>query len=194
MIYIYEVTGNGSKIVNLSGASRLLTGNLALSLSGSKRLNDSTRKTPNKTPKLVNAKTPNKSPGRFDFTPGGSKRSTTPSRNDGGDRFIPSRNATDFETSKFLFLRGNLLDGNNETSANESPSKLKFQKQMQMALHDSDIEKTKIMSYRNKAPTPSEAHQNGLKVLYSQTKSPVPKTARHIPQAPDRILDAPDIV
>jgi len=187
-------TGNGSKIVNLSGASRLLSGNLALSLSGSKRLNDSTRKTPNKTPKLVNAKTPNKSPGRFDFTPGGSKRSTTPSRNDGGDRFIPSRNATDFETSKFLFLRGNLLDGNNETSANESPSKLKFQKQMQMALHDSDIEKTKIMSYRNKAPTPSEAHQNGLKVLYSQTKSPVPKTARHIPQAPDRILDAPDIV
>ena len=87
-----------------------------------------------------------------------------------------------------------MLDGNNETSANESPSKLKFQKQMQMALHDSDIEKTKIMSYRNKAPTPSEAHQNGLKVLYSQTKSPVPKTSRHIPQAPDRILDAPDIV
>ena len=82
----------------------------------------------------------------------------------------------------------------NETSENESPSKLKFQKQMQMALHDSDIEKTKIMSYRNKAPTPSEAHQNGLKVLYSQTKSPVPNTARHIPQAPDRILDAPDIV
>ena len=50
------------------------------------------------------------------------------------------------------------------------------------------------MSYGSKPPTPSEAHQNDLRVLYSQTKVPVAKMTRHIPQAPDRILDAPDIV
>ncbi len=41
-----------------------------------------------------------------------------------------------------------------------------------------------------------EGYQNNLKVLYSQTKLPgsCQKTTRHIPQAPDRILDAPDLL
>lgn len=156
-----------------------------------KRLNESLRKTPCKTPKLSNAKTPNKSPGRFG-TPGSKK---TPSRNDGGDRFIPSRSGTDFETARFLFLRGNTFDTNNDATASTmSPSKLAFQKQMSESLHGGDLEKAKVMSYGSKPPTPSEAHQNDLRVLYSQTKVPVAKMTRHIPQAPDRILDAPDIV
>ena len=40
-------------------------------------------------------------------------------------------------------------------------------------------------------------HLNNLRVLYSLHKTPAStakKTARHIPSAPDRILDAPDLM
>lgn len=39
-------------------------------------------------------------------------------------------------------------------------------------------------------------YQSNLKVLYSSTKAPASakKTTRHIPQIPERILDAPDIL
>lgn len=40
-------------------------------------------------------------------------------------------------------------------------------------------------------------YQNNLRVLYSSCKTPassVKKTIRHIPQVPERILDAPDIL
>ena len=57
------------------------------------------------------------------------------------------------------------------------------------------MEQCKILSYQKKAPIASDGHSNGLKVLYSHSQSPIAKTnTRHIPQAPDRILDAPDIV
>ena len=38
--------------------------------------------------------------------------------------------------------------------------------------------------------------QNSLRVLYNHSKTPgsVKKTSRHIPQVPERILDAPDIL
>lgn len=39
-------------------------------------------------------------------------------------------------------------------------------------------------------------HANALKILYSSTKNPgsTKKASRHIPQAPERILDAPEIL
>ena len=39
-------------------------------------------------------------------------------------------------------------------------------------------------------------YQNNLKVLYSAAKTPgsCKKSSRHIPQAPERILDAPEIL
>ena len=39
-------------------------------------------------------------------------------------------------------------------------------------------------------------HQGDLRVLYSTSKIPASakKTIRHIPQVPERILDAPDIL
>lgn len=40
-------------------------------------------------------------------------------------------------------------------------------------------------------------HLNDLRVLYSQNKTPSTsskKNARHIPQVPERILDAPDLI
>lgn len=56
----------------------------------------------------------------------------------------------------------------------------------------------RVLAFRNKAPAPQEGYQNGLKVLYTQNKSrtggPAARPTRHIPSAPVRILDAPDLL
>lgn len=63
-------------------------------------------------------------------------------------------------------------------------------------LHGGDINNMRVLSYQNKAPAPPEGYQNPLRVVYSQTKTPasVKASTRYIPQAPDRILDAPEII
>ncbi len=154
---------------------------------GTKRLNDSLGRTPK-----TQRKTPSKSPGRHEFTPNGSRK--TPCKGDGCDRFIPSRSNLDFDTARFLLQKGDLVDSS--ASSTMSPSKLQFQRQMSENLCGTDLERCKVISYRQKAPVANDAHSNGLRVLYSQSHSPAFRggSVRHIPQAPDRILDAPDIV
>ena len=54
-----------------------------------------------------------------------------------------------------------------------------------------------MLAFKNKAPTPAEDHQNSLRVLYTQNREAgmLPKRySRHIPQAPERILDAPELL
>lgn len=55
----------------------------------------------------------------------------------------------------------------------------------------------RVLSFRQKAPEPEQGYQNGLKVLYRQNKGrsglPPARSTRHIPSAPVRILDAPDL-
>lgn len=180
-----------SSLSGIPGTKRPI--NSSSYLANNKRLNLSeslSRSSPTK-------KTPSKSPGRT-LTPGSNRKTPgsnrkTPSKLDGADRFIPSRTAIDFETSRFLLQQRSDL---NSQAATMSPSKLQFQKQMEENLCGTDMDRCKIISYRNKAPINSEGHPNGLKVLYTQNHSPAVKKAniRHIPQAPDRILDAPDIV
>ena len=53
------------------------------------------------------------------------------------------------------------------------------------------------LACKNKAPAPKDGYQNSLRVLYSQNREAgnVPrKYSRHIPQAPERILDAPELL
>lgn len=59
----------------------------------------------------------------------------------------------------------------------------------------------RILAYREKAPLPDEAHQNNLRVLYSANRAAAgdassqrKKVARHIASAPERILDAPELL
>ena len=55
----------------------------------------------------------------------------------------------------------------------------------------------KVLAFSNKAPKPEEGHQNSLRALYSQNREAglAPKKyTRHIPQAPERILDAPELL
>jgi len=181
-----ETSCNNSSLNGTSSGSKRPANTSSFSGVVKKLNNESLGRTPK------NRKTPSKSPGRLDFTPGGSKRNT-PSRSD-ADRFIPSRSAIDWDASKFLLQqRGDFLETN--SSSTMSPQKMEYQRKMAINLCGTDMERSKILSYQHKAPVASDAQSNGLKVLYSHTQSPLSKTStRHIPQAPDRILDAPDIV
>jgi len=59
-----------------------------------------------------------------------------------------------------------------------------------------DPGRSKILHFKSGAPVTNEGHQNKLRVLYCQSKPAAPKakSTRHIPQAEDRILDAPDLL
>lgn len=99
-------------------------------LKNSSHLNKSTGKTPLKTPKSIGKKTPK-----------------TPSE----DRFIPNRASMNFELSYWKMM------SNNEENEVEgtSPSKAEFKKNVSENLCGNDA-KSRILSYKNKAPTPRE--------------------------------------
>jgi len=99
-----------------------------------------------------------------------------------------------------LFLLQILQQQNAEQDRDKAdkmtPMKREMQRLLGENLHGGDINNTRVLSYQIKAPAPPEGYQNPLKVLYSQTKTPasVRASTRYIPQAPDRILDAPEII
>lgn len=130
-----------------------------------------TRKTPSKTPSKNKTTTPNH----------GVK---TPA----ADRFIPVRSASNFELAHYKLSQ--------KEDPSDSPSQKELQKAMCETLHGANIDSQKILSFREKPPTAPEGFQNPMRVIYTQTKTPASSksNSRYIPQAPDRILDAPDIV
>ncbi|XP_011265571.1 cell division cycle protein 20 homolog [Camponotus floridanus] len=172
------------------------TSNLSinLSLNSSKKItsnsftSSATGKTPTKRSDCKTKKTPSKSTRK-------SPSRVTPAKTpNGGDRFIPSRATTNFELSHYKILQQQ--NEQNGDKANISPTKREMQRLMGENLHGGDINNIRVLSYQVKAPAPPEGYQNPLKVLYSQTKTPASARAstRYIPQAADRILDAPEII
>ncbi|XP_015188503.1 PREDICTED: cell division cycle protein 20 homolog [Polistes dominula] len=151
-------------------------------------MNTTVGKTPTKKNDSKNKKTPSKvnkkSPGRNINTP------------NGGDRFIPNRATTNFDLGYYKIQQQQQTDQDGEKGDNISPSKKEMQRLIGENLHGGDIKNMRVLSYQNKAPAPPEGYQNPLRVVYSQTKTPasVKASIRYIPQTPDRILDAPDII
>jgi cell division cycle protein 20 (cofactor of APC complex) len=137
-----------------------------------------------------NSKTPGKTPHKTSKTP---NKNITPGRSGSGDRFIPNRSGTQFDLGHYLVTNSN--KAGDETVL--SPSKVQFQRTMSENLNGADLTNTKIISYQQKPPSVPEGSQScGLKVLYSHSKTQgsVTKPFRHIPQTPERILDAPDML
>ena len=111
-----------------------------------------------------------------------------------GDRFIPNRSAMDINVSNFELTR----DRENPENAdvNASPAKEEYKKELAANLF-AGSSTNKVLAFSDKAPRPAEDHQNALRVLYSQNREAglAPKKyTRHIPQAPERILDAPELL
>lgn len=109
----------------------------------------------------------------------------SPRRNVVGDRFIPMRSAMNFDLAHIMLK-----------NKSNSPSMKDFQR-IVASCRGEDISNQKILSYKKKAPTAPDGYLNPMRVLYAQNTTPASSSksgTRYIPSAPDRILDAPDIL
>ncbi|XP_068686689.1 cell division cycle protein 20 homolog [Montipora foliosa] len=125
-------------------------------------------------------KTPRKSPKKIGLTPC-------------GDRFIPNRPLTDCEWSHFQVMHGSEV---NDTSCE---MELEANQEYGAIIAENlgyNPANSKILRFKSGAPLTKEGHQNTLRVLYCQSKPTAPKakSVRYIPQAEDRILDAPELL
>lgn len=138
----------------------------------------------------VHSRTPGRTPFKSSKGLGEQNKTLTPSSAATGDRFIPNRNTTQVDLGHFLVT-------NKSASTNGepiSPTKEHFQKTMNENLNGQKFE-SKIIGYHQRPPELPEGAGSQLKVLYSMaTPGTNTKSLRHIPQAPERILDAPEIL
>ncbi|KAL2453729.1 Cell division cycle 20.1 [Abeliophyllum distichum] len=103
------------------------------------------------------------------------------------DRFIPNRSAMDFDYARYMLTEAR--NGKENPAANSSPSREAYRKQLAEALN---MNRTRILAFKNKPPTPTESILNEFASSANQAKPSKPR--RHIPQTSERTLDAPDIV
>ncbi|KAJ8309898.1 hypothetical protein KUTeg_011763 [Tegillarca granosa] len=105
-------------------------------------------------------------------------------------RFIPNRATTDMDLGHYAIMH--------DKEEEDSPSKAQYKQHLHDALNKGqNPQDAKVLSFKDKAPKAKEGHINNLKVLYSSgrvSSGPKATTTRQIPQQPDRILDAPELV
>ncbi|KAK4403738.1 Cell division cycle 20.1, cofactor of APC complex [Sesamum angolense] len=92
----------------------------------------------------------------------------------------------DFDYAHYM-----LTDGKKgkENPVGSSPSREAYRKQLAETFN---MNRTRILAFKNKPPTPVEAIPNEFSSATHQVKSAKPR--RHIPQTSERTLDAPDLV
>jgi cell division cycle protein 20 (cofactor of APC complex) len=108
--------------------------------------------------------------------------------NGGVDRFIPNRQASEpLDQSIDVSIMSN-RDGDTDSD---------YSRLLQQELQPDDLNNSRVLAFKKKAPEVKDGYQNSLKILYSQqtgAKKEIVKPTRHIPSAPIRILDAPDVI
>ncbi|XP_055599474.1 cell division cycle protein 20 homolog [Uranotaenia lowii] len=155
----------------------------------------------------LSGKTPKKHSGSGSKTsPGKTTKGQTPSQKlpSGGDRFIPNRATTDFDLGHFIVKQSEAKketqeqeggSGGEEAQGSGSPRNSERIKILSEAMKGCDISRKRVLSYQVKAPAAPDGHMNPLKVVYSvKTPMSTKSGSRFIPNAPERILDAPDII
>lgn len=95
------------------------------------------------------------------------------------------------DTSPTTEASANAEDGNN----NNEHYKKSLASQL---LGTEETTSSKVLAFRTKAPVPADTHLNTMRVMYTQNKTKrstaTSKPSRHIPSAPTRILDAPELM
>ncbi|KAG6542516.1 hypothetical protein Mapa_015986 [Marchantia paleacea] len=122
-------------------------------------------------PDFLSRKTPRKTPGCHN------------------DRFIPTRKNVDLDLANFLLAK--------ENSVAASPRNEEYKKQLAGNMLRENDGNSRILSFSSKPPPPPEGFENSRKALYTQnitSPAKAKKMFRHIPQAPERTLDAPELL
>jgi len=115
------------------------------------------------------------------------------------DRFIPTRQGMDFEGA-----RHKMEGSENESEGEERTKRDSVLRAGLFANGCVDAEEgSRVLAYKQKAPAPRDGYVNNLQVLYTanhggpgldgRSQKRI-KTARKIPCAPSRVLDAPDLL
>ncbi|KAK4384759.1 Cell division cycle 20.1, cofactor of APC complex [Sesamum angolense] len=104
------------------------------------------------------------------------------------DRFIPNRSAMDFDYAHYMLTEGKKGKENPAVSSS-SPSRDAYRKQLAETFN---MNRTRILAFKNKPPTPMESIPNEFSSAAHQVKPAKPR--RHIPQTSERTLDAPDLM
>ena len=134
-----------------------------------------------------------------------------------GDRFIPDRSSLAIASAA---LHSNSFDGAAVLSTSNTEDTTTDEQQLLKAVADEkkdayafnlssallgveDLSNSRVLSYQEKAPAPKGDTVGNLNVLYSavaaaagpkgKTQASAKLVARHIPSAPSRILDAPEL-
>jgi cell division cycle protein 20 (cofactor of APC complex) len=112
-----------------------------------------------------------------------------------GDRFIPKRSALDGDMARYT-LNENMDPQTPGSASKRTPSKDTYKTTLANNMLGTKGP-AKILTLQADAPKPPEGHINNMRVLYSQNKVADYKkktTTRYIPQAPEKILDAPELM
>jgi cell division cycle 20, cofactor of APC complex len=129
--------------------------------------------------------------------------STSSLRSDDSSVSSSSTSATD-DPINHNNLNNGYIDGSKIKSVTDQKKSMYASNLSAALLGVDDITNSRILSYQEKAPAPAIDSVNQLNVLYSAATNPRISTkngsngahlvARHIPSAPSRILDAPDLL
>jgi len=93
------------------------------------------------------------------------------------DRFIPNRSAMDFDYAHYMLTEGNKKGREKENDVVTSPSREAYQKKLAEAFN---MNRTRILAFKNKPPTPVELIPKCILSPPPPTKSSKPR--RYIPQ------------
>lgn len=104
----------------------------------------------------------------------------------------------DFDLSHYAMTAGSENNAFASSGADDDESKAALKKTLASNLLGEDAASAfRVLALTEKAPAAPEGYVNSMKVLYSQSQGENTRKARstrYIPTAPERILDAPDIV
>jgi len=122
----------------------------------------------------------------------------------GGDRFIPNRGSMDIEMASHSIRSSSCapISDDGETSSSADTEYKSALSGAMLGTDENDKNSHRILSFKEKAPQPTGDAVNHLKILYSSSAPSSYKAnsqssklvSRHIPSAPSRILDAPDLL
>ena len=150
-------------------------------------------------------------------TPANARRSRRPlsPRTTGGgggidDRFIPARGAMDLTLSAYEVEKGAGASSQREQEVNASPAKEEYKKRLACELFGVQSPSNRVLAFGarpqqgrdqlGERPSSSATHGGdgeSLRMLYTLNRCSVKRaswTGRTIPQSPERILDAPELL
>jgi cell division cycle protein 20 (cofactor of APC complex) len=100
----------------------------------------------------------------------------------------------DLDVSHFELTNGTQLE--NKVELNASPAKEEYKKELAYTLTGKPAS-NRVLAFQQRPRVPTLVERASLRVLFNQNKEAglLPrKYSRHIPQAPERILDAPELL